>query len=120
VFPRAQAVAWRGDEYDDDDRDDGGEELSGIDYDAYIDGGGGLAGFTDDLQRIGVNLAKGAASGILSAGSKALSPAQASPSLTPQPKGMSTTAKLAIGAAVAVPLLFVLTRRRSASTPVAV
>jgi hypothetical protein len=104
--------------------DDGGggedeEGISGIDYRAYLDDGRQLAGFTDDLERIGVNLAKGAASGILTSAAGALSsrPTVAAP--PPKPAGMSTTAKLAIGAGVLIPVLFVLTRKRS-SAPVAV
>jgi hypothetical protein len=102
---------------DDQDAGDQGDDdqISGMDYAAYLgdDDGPQLAGWTDDLAKIGVNLAKGAASGILS--SAAGQVAQRAPLPPPPPPGMSTTAKLAIGAAVAIPFLFVLTRKRGGS-----
>jgi hypothetical protein len=106
---------------DDGGGDDGGGDddgLSGIDYEAHLAGTAGLAGWTDDLEKIGISAAKGAASGLLSSTASAL---QSRPPVTapPPPKGMSTTAKVAIGVGVAVPLLYLLTHKRGSAAPVA-
>jgi len=92
--------------------------MSADDYYRHFDREEQLAGWTDDLAKIGVNLAKGAASGALTSVARGLTPsAPAAP--PPPPPGMSMTAKLAIGAAVAVPTLYLLTRKRSSPSPVA-
>jgi hypothetical protein len=99
----------------DDAGDDADQELGAIDYEAYMDGG--LAGWTDSL----LNIGKGAVSGALSTGANLLQQqGQRPPVAPPPPPGMSMGAKVAIGAAVAFPLLYVLTRKRAAApTPVA-
>jgi hypothetical protein len=95
------------------------QELADFDYNDYFEGGQ-LAGWTDDLKKIGVDLAKGAASGALTTVAKGLSTTGSPSAPPPPPPGMSGTAKLAIAAAVGVPILYLLTRKRSASaTPVA-
>lgn len=100
-----------------EDGDDADLQGAGAEeYYRHFDREDQLAGWTDDLAKIGVNLAKGAASGALSTVARGLTPTVAAP--PPPPPGMSTTAKLAIGAAVAVPALYLLTRKRS-SAPVA-
>jgi hypothetical protein len=98
----------------DDDEED--QELAGFDYNDYFEGGQ-LAGWTDDLAKIGVDLAKGAASGALTTVARGLSPT-VSPKVPPPAPGMSMTAKLAIAAAVGVPVVYLLTRKRG-GTPVA-
>lgn len=107
---------------DDEDLPDGGDDdgadddgMSGMDYEAHL---AGLAGWTDDLQKIGISAAKGAASGLLSSTASALQ--SRAPVTTPPPStGMSTTAKVAIAVGVGVPLLYVLTHKRGAAAPVA-
>ncbi len=105
---------------DDGDGDtDDGAELGSVDVYRRHFSRMQLSGWTDDLAKIGVDLAKGAASGALTTVARGLSPTVAPKAPPPPPPGMSTTAKLAIGAAVAVPVLYLLTRKRSAATPVA-
>ncbi len=102
-----------------DDDDDDQAELAGVDVYMRHFGPMQLEGWTDDLAKIGVDLAKGAASGALTTVARGLSPTVAPKAPPPPPQGMSMTAKLAIGAAVAVPVLYLLTRKRSSPTPVA-
>ena len=97
---------------DDDGADDG---MSGMDYEAHL---AGLAGWTDDLEKIGISAAKGAASGLLSSTASALQ-SRAPVTAPPPSTGMSTTAKVAIAVGIGVPLLYVLTHKRGAAAPVA-
>jgi len=99
--------------------EDDGAELGGVEVYRRHFREMQLEGWTDDLAKIGVDLAKGAASGALTTVARGLSPTVAPKAPPPPPPGMSTTAKLAIGAAVAVPVLYLLTRKRSSPTPVA-
>lgn len=99
-----------------DDEDDDGQ-MAGADV--YARHFGQLAGWTDDLKKIGVDLAKGAASGALTTVARGLSPTVSPRLPPPPPPGMSSTAKIAIGVAIGVPVIYLLTRRRGSSTPVA-
>lgn len=95
------------------------EEISGVDYAQEfadivpMDDSAqfyGLEGFKDDLKNVGGTLLKGAASGVLQTASNALSKSQAS--TYKPPAGMSMPAKIAIGVAVGLPVLYLATRRR--------
>jgi hypothetical protein len=95
------------------------EQLGDIDYEAVLGDVGGLGDWKSSL----LSVAKGAASGALSTGAAALTQpsaaALAAARAQQQSAGMSTGTKLAIGAAVALPVAFLLLHRpaRVATNP---
>ncbi len=89
-------------------------DADAIDYGAHFSGAaGGLAGWTDDLKKIGVQLGKGAASGILTSAASAIA-GKKSTTPPPPPPGVSP-AIIAAGVGVAVVGGFLLLRRRPAA-----
>jgi len=89
----------------------GDEDATAIDYRSFLadgDGAGGLGDWKSGL----LSVVKGAASGALSATAGALTPKPSAAALAAaRPAGMSMGAKVAIGAAVVVPLAYLALRR---------
>lgn len=93
--------------------DQGDAELADLDAYAQLgDDGAGLGDWKSAL----TNIVKGAASGALTQTVSALTPKPAAPKPGLLSGGMSTGAKVAIGAAVAAPLLYLALRHRGAPT----
>jgi len=91
-----------------DDEQLGDEDATAIDYRAWLGDAGGLGDWKSSL----LSVVKGAASGALTATAGALTPKPSAAALAAaRPAGMSMGVKLAIGAAVAVPLAYMVLRR---------
>jgi hypothetical protein len=86
----------------------GDADATAIDYGAWLGDAGGLGDWKSSL----LSVVKGAASGALTATAGALTPKPSAAALAAaRPAGMSMGVKLAIGAAVAAPLVFLALRR---------
>lgn len=94
-----------------DDESEGLEGLGHIDYEAALSGG--LGDWSDDLKSFGVSAGKAVASTALTTVANKLG-AGNKLAVPPPPPPMSTATKIAIGAAVAIPVGYLLLRRRPA------